>query len=285
IYMSSSAHIEITELETDNIGGQRSKFDVIATILHICIDGSLKNHIVGKGNFSDSMANHYISILLYNDLLSTYIDNENNRRTYYRTTDKGKELIYFYNQIQRLFIQTTAVTKDININNNKVKARSSGNTISSSAAQEVTKKILIIDDETDITSALKRGLEKYGFTIEVNNNPLSMLSSYKAGYYDLLIMDIRMPQMDGFHLYQVIRKLDNRTKVCFWTAFEIAYEQLVKRFPTMNEKYFIKKPVTLEDLVDRINRITGDAEDEKVSSSPSLTSHNFSPSTSFPPSV
>ncbi|MGH9952837.1 MAG: response regulator, partial [Nitrososphaeraceae archaeon] len=269
--MSSSTHIEITELETDNLGGQRSKFDVIATILYICNNGSLKNHIVGKGNFSDSMANHYISILLYNDLLSTYIDNENNRRTYYRTTDKGKELIYFYNQIQRLFIQTTAVTKDININNNKVKARSSGNTISSSAAQEVTKKILIIDDETDITSALKRGLEKYGFTIEVNNNPLSMLSSYKAGYYDLLIMDIRMPQMDGFHLYQVIRKLDNRTKVCFWTAFEIAYEQLVKRFPTMNEKYFIKKPVTLEDLVDRINRITGDAEDEKVSSSPSLT--------------
>jgi two-component SAPR family response regulator len=88
-------------------------------------------------------------------------------------------------------------------------------------------------------------------------------------------------------LYQVIRKLDNRTKVCFWTAFEVAYEQLVKRFPTMNEKFFIKKPVTLEDLVDRINRITGDVEDEKdsSSSSSSSTSHNFSPSASFPTSV
>jgi CheY-like chemotaxis protein len=280
--MSSSAHIEVTELEADNIGGQRSKFDVIATILHICIDGSLKNHIVGKGNFSDSMTNHYISILLYNDLLSTYIDNENNRRIYYRTTDKGKELIHFYNQIQRLFAITTPINKDNNIN--KAKTRSLGNTISSSSSQVVTKRILIIDDEADITSALKRGLEKYGFTVEVNNNPLSMLSSYKSGYYDLLIMDIRMPEMDGFELYQVIRKLDNRTKVCFWTAFEVAYEQLVKKFPTMNEKFFIKKPVTLEDLVDRINRITGDVEDEKDSSS-SSSSHNFSPSASFPTSV
>ena len=49
--MSSSAHIEVTELEADNIGGQRSKFDVMATILHICSDRSLKNHIVGKGKF------------------------------------------------------------------------------------------------------------------------------------------------------------------------------------------------------------------------------------------
>jgi DNA-binding LytR/AlgR family response regulator len=76
-----------------------------------------------------------------------------------------------------------------------------------------------------------------------------------------------MPDMDGFELYQVIRKLDNRTKVCFWTAFEVAYEQLVKRFPAMNEKLFIKKPVTLDDLVDRINRIISDSGDEKGSSS------------------
>jgi CheY-like chemotaxis protein len=274
----SSANIEITELETDNIGGQRSKFDVIATILHICIDGSLKNHIVGKGNFSDSMTNHYISILLYNDLLSTYIDSENNRRTYYRTTDKGKEFIHFYNQIQRLFTIATTANKDNNIS--QVKTRSLSNTISSSAAQVVTKRILIVDDEADITSALKRGLEKYGFTVEVNNNPLSMLSSYKAGYYDLLIIDIRMPEMGGFELYQVIRKLDNRTKVCFWTAFEVAYEQFAKRFPSMNEKLFIKKPVTLEDLVDKINRLT---EDEKgSSSSPSISSHISSSSPEFP---
>lgn len=266
-----SSNIEITELETDNIGGQRSKIDVIATILHICIRGSLKNHIVGKGNFSDSMANHYISILLYNDLLHTYIDNENNRRTYYRTSDKGKELIYHYNKIQRLF------TTGKDSNQNKMEARSFDKTSPNSTTQLVAKRLLIIDDETDITSALKVGLERYGFNVDVSNNPVSTLSNYKPGYYDLLILDIRMPNMDGFELYQVIRKLDNKTKICFWTAFEVAYEQLVKTFPTMSEKHFIRKPITLDDLVDRINKITT-VEDESSSSS---SSNLFSPSSSL----
>lgn len=54
----------IIELEKDNIGGQRSKIDVIATILYICLNGSLKNHIIGKGNLSDSMTNHYLTVIL-----------------------------------------------------------------------------------------------------------------------------------------------------------------------------------------------------------------------------
>jgi len=247
----SSSHIQFAELERDNIGGQRSKIDVIATILYICNNGSLKNHIVGKGNFSDSMANHYISILLYNELLSTYIDNENNGRTYYRTTDKGRGLIYHYNQIQRLF----ATDKDHQINETQTKTGSSRNAIPSSDAQSAAKRLLIIDDEEDITSALKAGLEKYGINVDVSNNPVSTLSNYKPGYYDLVILDIRMPNMDGFELYKVIRKLDNKTKICFWTAFEVAFEQFLKMFPTMNELYFIKKPITLDDLVNRIDKL------------------------------
>jgi predicted transcriptional regulator len=90
--MSSPPRVQFAELERDNIGRQRAKFDIIATTLYICNNGSLKNHIVGKGNFRDPMANHYISILLYNELLSTYVENENNGRTYYRTTNKGRNL-------------------------------------------------------------------------------------------------------------------------------------------------------------------------------------------------
>jgi CheY-like chemotaxis protein len=279
----SSSHIQFAELESDNIGGQRSKIDVIATILYICNDGSLKNHIVGKGNFSDSMANHYISVLLYNELLSTYVDNENNGRTYYRTTVKGRGLIYYYNQIQRLF----ATDKDHQINETQTqtKTRSLRNDIPNSDAQLVAKRMLIIDDEEDITSALKAGLEKFGFTVEVSNNPLSILSSYKAGSYDLVILDIRMPNMDGFELYKVIRKLDNKTKICFWTAFEEAFEQFVKSFPTMNEQYFIKKPITLDDLLNRITKLMT-LEDQSIrqSSSPSLSLDLLSPSSSYPTS-
>lgn len=272
----SSSDIQFAELERDNIGGQRSKIDVIAAILYICNNGSLKNHIVGKGNFSDSMANHYISILLYNELLSTYVDNENNGRTYYRTTDKGRDLIYHYNQIQKLF--TTDKESQINETQTQTKFGSPTKAISSSENQLAAKRLLIIDDEEDITSALKAGLEKYGINVDVSNNPVSTLSNYKPGYYDLVILDIRMPYIDGFELYKVIRKLDNKTKICFWTAFEVAYEQFVKTFPTMNEQYFIKKPVTLDDLVNRINKLMT-LEDQTIrqSSLPSVSSDLFPP--------
>jgi CheY-like chemotaxis protein len=245
--------IQITELERDNIGGQRSKIDVIATILYICGNGSLKNHIVGKGNFSDSMANHYISILLYNELLTTYIDNENSGRTYYRTTDKGRELINYYNRIQQLF---TVKDNEYQFSETQTKLRSaSATTMPSSATQSATRRLLIIDDEEDITSALKSGLERYGMNVDVSNNPVLILSNFKQGYYDLAILDIRMPSMDGFELYKLIRKLDNNIKICFWTAFEEAYEQFAKTFPTLSEQYFIKKPITLDDLINRINKI------------------------------
>lgn len=272
----SSSDIQFAELERDNIGGQRSKIDVLAAILYICNNGSLKNHIVGKGNFSDSMANHYISILLYNELLSTYVDNENNGRTYYRTTDKGRDLIYHYNQIQKLF--TTDKESQINETQTQTKFGSPTKAISSSENQLAAKRLLIIDDEEDITSALKAGLEKYGINVDVSNNPVSTLSNYKPGYYDLVILDIRMPYIDGFELYKVIRKLDNKTKICFWTAFEVAYEQFVKTFPTMNEQYFIKKPVTLDDLVNRINKLMT-LEDQTIrqSSLPSVSSDLFPP--------
>jgi len=269
----ASSHVQTTgELERDNIGGQRSKIDVIATILYICSNGSLKNHIVGKGNFSDSMANHYISILLYNELLTTYVDNENNGRTYYRTTDKGKELINYYNRIQQLF---TIKDNEHQFDETQTKLRSpplSTDTLPSSATQLATKRLLIIDDEEDITSALKTGLERYGINVDVSNNPVSILSNFKPGYYDLVILDIRMPNMDGFELYKVIRKLDNKIKICFWTAFEVAYEQFAKMFPTLGGQYFIKKPITLDDLVNRINKIMA-LEDQsfKQSSLPPLS--------------
>jgi DNA-binding response OmpR family regulator len=141
----------------------------------------------------------------------------------------------------------------------------------SSETQLATKKLLIIDDEEDITSALKAGLERYGINVDISNNPVLTLSNFKPGYYDLVILDIRMPNMDGFELYKVIRKLDNKIKICFWTAFEVAYEQFAKTFPSLNEQYFIKKPITLDDLINRINKILTLEGSFKQSSLPSLS--------------
>jgi two-component system, OmpR family, response regulator ChvI len=116
-------------------------------------------------------------------------------------------------------------------------------------------RILIIDDEEDITSILKKGLEKYGYEIDVFNDPLLALSSFRAGSYDLILLDIRMPKMDGFELYQRITQLDSKTKVCFMTAFEVYYDALTELFPDSYESIcFIRKPVAIQDFVKRISK-------------------------------
>jgi CheY-like chemotaxis protein len=83
------------------------------------------------------------------------------------------------------------------------------------------------------------------------------LKNFKAGSYDLLIIDIVMSQMDGFSLYEEIRKIDNKVKVCFITAFEMNYQALRAVFPaataTDDIGCFIRKPVDMHDLVKRIN--------------------------------
>jgi CheY-like chemotaxis protein/predicted transcriptional regulator len=241
----------ISELQQDNIGGQRSKIDVVATILHICLCGSLKNHIIGKGNLSDSMTNHYLTLLLYHNLLETYKDEGNNNRTYYRTTRKGKAVIVHYNEIQKLFlkkgiIKSSSSTGDRYYPDNRKYAHNS---------TLYPYRILIIDDESDITSALKSGLQLQGFKVDVFNEPLKALSNYSVGTYNLLILDVKMPKMNGFELYKVIRKLDKGIIVCFWTAFEVCYEELRRMFPAMDERYFIRKPIAMDELVDRIQSI------------------------------
>ena len=118
-------------------------------------------------------------------------------------------------------------------------------------------RILIIDDEPDITLAFRKALRGKGFEqVETANDPILALKNFKAGLYDLLIIDIVMSQMDGFSLYEEIRKIDNKVKVCFITAFEINYQALRSVFPSATTTgdigCFIRKPVDMDDLVKRI---------------------------------
>ena len=231
----------------DNIGGQRSKFDVMAAILHICREESLKNHIIGKGNFSDAMANHYLSILLYHNLLGSYKDE--NGRTYYRTNEKGRQFLNHYGNLQTLFkrIETPVAESD---------GKPAPPAERPTGGQQSTKKIMVVDDESDISSAIKIGLEDNGFTVNVFNDPVSALASYRPGTFDLLILDIKMPKMNGFELYREIRKIDDRAKVCFLTAFEMYIGEFKRVFPSMDVKHFIQKPISMADLMEQIRKLT-----------------------------
>ena len=116
-------------------------------------------------------------------------------------------------------------------------------------------RILIVDDEPVITSSFKEALRDNGFEqVETANDPLLALKTFNAGSYDLLIIDIVMSQMDGFSLYEEIRKIDSKVKVCFMTAFDINYQALRAVFPATDDiGCFIRKPVDMDDLVKRIN--------------------------------
>jgi two-component system, OmpR family, response regulator ChvI len=114
------------------------------------------------------------------------------------------------------------------------------------------KRILLVDDERDITIALRIGLENNGFVVDTFNDPQEALLNFKAGLYDLLLIDVKMPKMNGFELYREMEKIDDKPKVCFITAFEVYYKSLREVFPTVKVDCFIKKPITTDDLVERI---------------------------------
>jgi DNA-binding response OmpR family regulator len=127
-------------------------------------------------------------------------------------------------------------------------------------------KVLIADDEPDINMSFKLTLEGAGFIVDVYNDPLIALSKFKPSYYDLVILDIKMPKMNGFELYTEIQKIDNQVKVCFITAGEMHYEKVRKekleedeeekeQYCELNTERFLQKPISNADLIKRINKI------------------------------
>ncbi len=121
------------------------------------------------------------------------------------------------------------------------------------------KKILLVDNEADITFALENVLENYGFSLDSFNDSMLALNSYKSNFYDLIILDIKMPNMDGFELFNKIKEKDPKVKICFLTASELFYEEYRKKRYVLGEKlgeeYFLQKPIKTDDLVQKINAL------------------------------
>ncbi|HYX57013.1 MAG TPA: response regulator [Nitrososphaeraceae archaeon] len=122
----------------------------------------------------------------------------------------------------------------------------------------INKTVLVVDDESDVNLTLKMVLEENGFKVDSFTDPLLALENIKreSEMYDLIILDVRMPDMSGFELYKEIKKIDDKVKICFLTAGEMDYEQFGKElFPALDENCFIQKPIQNETLIKRLNRI------------------------------
>jgi len=129
---------------------------------------------------------------------------------------------------------------------------------SSNNGSNRSRKILIVDDEPDITSTFDMILQMNGFEVNSYNDPLLALSNFKPDLYGLALIDIRMPKMNGFEFYKKIKDIDNRIQACFITAFEDYREEFKESFPELEEaKYFIRKPKAMEDLVRHVVTILG----------------------------
>lgn len=116
------------------------------------------------------------------------------------------------------------------------------------------KKILFVDDEPDMTLLFKMALESGGFGVDVFNDSGDALKNFKPHFYDLAMLDIVMPKMNGFELFKEIKKLDPDVQACFLTASEEYYEDLRKReYQSLSKDLFIQKPITIEDLIREIN--------------------------------
>jgi DNA-binding NtrC family response regulator len=117
----------------------------------------------------------------------------------------------------------------------------------------------MIDDETDINYTFETVLEENGFVVDSFDNPVSALNDFKAGFYDLVLLDIKMPEMDGFKLYEEMRKVDNKFKVCFLTASEMFYEQYRPAHSIITGENYpvIQKPIKNEELIGQINDLLG----------------------------
>lgn len=116
------------------------------------------------------------------------------------------------------------------------------------------KRILFVDDEPDIKEAFKMGLENRGFKVDAFTDPFLALSDFRKSpaSYDMVILDIKMPTMDGFELYRQMRRIKDKVKVIFFSATERYFEDLNKLFPAIDKRQFIRKPITIDDFVREI---------------------------------
>ncbi|HYZ50540.1 MAG TPA: response regulator [Nitrososphaeraceae archaeon] len=122
-----------------------------------------------------------------------------------------------------------------------------------------TGRILIVDDEPDIALLLKMALEHDGSfgIVRTFDDPTLALFDFKAGLYDFVILDLTMPHIDGFDLYQQMRKIDSKVKFCFLSGRETCGDEPSNGYHSLRDDMFIKKPITITNFLKEVHKRLG----------------------------
>ena len=143
----------------------------------------------------------------------------------------------------------------INDTDDKIKKKRDDHSGISYLYKPKIKRIFLVDDNDDHTVTFKVGLELAGFEVDAYNNSAIALSKFKPDCYDLMLIDIKMPKIDGFELYEKISEIDNKVKVWFITAYE-RYDKVLKEIPPKSREmiltHFVEKPIEIDILVKQI---------------------------------
>ena len=115
----------------------------------------------------------------------------------------------------------------------------------------------MVNDEADINTTVRKVLEDKGFKVDSYEDPRLALENFKPYYYDLVIIDSKMPQMSGSAFYRAVKALDKLVKTCFLTAAELQSEHYSDDTPSSppSPNCLIRIPIENERLVERIDEI------------------------------
>ncbi len=118
------------------------------------------------------------------------------------------------------------------------------------------KKILVVNDEPDVTTMMKMTLERAGFRVYTFNDPALALKNYKPHMYDLVILDVIMPEMDGLELYTQLKRKDSGINICFLTASSEPYrEELLKeKYNQLSKDLFLEMPLPTSEIIREVKK-------------------------------
>ena len=115
-------------------------------------------------------------------------------------------------------------------------------------------KIIVIDDDKDINNLFKTFLEYDGYYVDAYTDPVDALYYFKKNEYDLVLIDLKMPQINGIAMFHALKNRDDKVTICLITADLSYLEQLKGKIPNI-EKYVIHKPILLRNLKDKLNQL------------------------------
>jgi CheY-like chemotaxis protein len=120
---------------------------------------------------------------------------------------------------------------------------------------QVNKRILIVDEEKDVGGTFEAMLKNHGFDIDYFTDPVQALEKFKPNLYDLTILDIKMPEINGFELYDKLKSRDPKIKTLFITALnsvESYNTHNSKVYPLKGKRHFMAKPVSRKELLEQV---------------------------------